>query len=161
MIKLQRTTEYALLALMYIAGKASKDAYAAASAREIAEVYQLPFDITAKMLQRLRDQGMIQSTQGVRGGYRLASDLSKIGLGKFITLLEGDQGLVGCVVKENQCEYQSGCALKPVLSQLHIRIMNFLDTVPIGEIIQSALATGDFNQTLKTLPILTEKEHAV
>ena len=43
-----------------------------ASAREIAEAYDIPVELMAKVLQRLVRRGLLASHQGTRGGYRLS-----------------------------------------------------------------------------------------
>ena len=73
MIKLNRTTEYGLMALRHMSRKQASGGVT--SAREVADSYGLPFEITAKTLQRLRDTGLIQSAQGARGGYTLQRSL--------------------------------------------------------------------------------------
>src|SRR3712207_2565364 len=96
MIRLNRTTEYGLMALKHINRKASKDPHLVTSAREIADSYGLPFEITAKTLLRLKDAGLIQSAQGSRGGYTLARALSGVNLAEFMELMEGPQSVVAC-----------------------------------------------------------------
>ena len=44
----------------------------ASSAREIAEQYDIPAELMAKVLQRLVRRGLLVSHQGTRGGYQLA-----------------------------------------------------------------------------------------
>ena len=56
MIKLNRTTEYGLMALRHMNRK-SKDGTEFTSARELADVFGLPFEITAKTLQRMKNLG--------------------------------------------------------------------------------------------------------
>src|SRR3954447_14140677 len=92
MIKLNRTTEYGLMALRHMSRKRSE----VTSAREIADSYGLPFEITAKTLQRLKDTGLIQSAQGARGGYTLQRPLSEVSLAEFLHLMEGQQSVVAC-----------------------------------------------------------------
>src|SRR6185437_15556598 len=63
MIKLNRTTEYGLMALRHMNQK-SKAGPELTSAREVADVFGLPFEITAKTLQRMKEIGLIHSSQG-------------------------------------------------------------------------------------------------
>ena len=96
MIRLNRTTEYGLMALRHISRKHLLRPLEVTSAREIADSYGLPFEITAKTLQRLRDTGLIQSAQGARGGYLLLRPLAEISLAEFLNLMEGPQSMVVC-----------------------------------------------------------------
>ncbi len=50
---------------------ASKDA-GAVSTRELAEAYDIPAELLAKVLQRLVRSGLLESHQGIKGGYGLA-----------------------------------------------------------------------------------------
>lgn len=139
MIKLNRTTEYGLIALRHMNRKLT----GVTSAREVADSYGLPFEITAKTLQRLRDSGLIQSEQGARGGYTLQKNLSDISLGEFLQIMEGAQSVVACVPKGNgktqsaaacNCEYDARCEMKGVMSDLNSRVMKFLAGIKLNEL---------------------------
>ena len=136
MIKLNRTTEYGLIALRHMSKKAV-DAHLT-SAREVADTYGLPFEITAKTLQRLKDSGLIQSAQGSRGGYQLIRTLDSVSLGEFIGLMEGPAGVVPCVVSTSSdappCEYNHRCGMKDVMGVLNTRVYNFLNSIPLSEL---------------------------
>src|SRR5262245_1825770 len=113
MLKFNRTTEYGLMAISYIRGKRAGEL---TSAREIADRFDLPFEILAKTLQRLKEQGIIASTYGTRGGYLLARDLTKLNLAEFVQIMEGPVGVVACVHTDENgtgtqapCEYSGQC----------------------------------------------------
>jgi len=135
MIQLNRVTEYALMALQYISkkGEGSK-----ISAREIAQTYGLPFEMTAKTLQRLKDSKLVQSTQGIKGGYSLQKPLSEISLAEFLTLMQGFPSVVMCVAQgENKaiCEYERKCEMKHFMQNLNTRMIQFLSQVKLDELI--------------------------
>ncbi len=137
MIKMNRTTEYGLIALRHMSRKAGT----VTSAREIADCYGFPFEITAKTLQRLRDTGLIQSAQGSRGGYRLSRDLSKVSLADFMSLMEGAQGVVACSSHEAPvasgpcaCEYHVRCEIRGVMGDLNRRVQQFLSGIRLEEL---------------------------
>ena len=69
MLRLSKKADYALMAMKHLA--VHSDA-GAASAREIAEQYDIPVELLAKVLQRLAQRGVLTSLQGTRGGYKLA-----------------------------------------------------------------------------------------
>lgn len=134
MIKLNRTTEYGLIALRHMS---RKDRATVTSAREIADCYGLPFEITAKTLQRLKDTGIIQSAQGARGGYMLQRVLRDVTLGEFLELMEGPQSVVGCVEtakRDSACEYESRCEIQDFMSDLNRRMRGFLSGIRLNEI---------------------------
>src|SRR5438270_7789553 len=113
MIKLNRTTEYGLMALRHMSRKRAASQASGTlevtSAREISDSYGLPFEITAKTLQRLRDKGLIFSAHGARGGYTLQRALNDVTLAEFLDLMEGTQAVISCA---SHSEADSEAALK-------------------------------------------------
>lgn len=138
MIKLNRTTEYGIIALRHISRKYGIDPTQVTSAREIADSYGLPFEITAKTLQRLKDTGLIQSAHGAKGGYILHRPLNEVSLAEFLKLMEGQQSVVMCAGSADhhptECEYGSRCEIKHVMGQLNDRIFNFLSGIQLAEL---------------------------
>jgi Rrf2 family protein len=141
MIKINRTSEYGLIALRYMRGK---PAHEVTSAREIADTYGLPFEITAKTLQRLKDAGLIQSAQGAKGGYTLQKPLEATTLAEFLRSMEGPQAMVACSSDQQQaespaepCEYHVRCEIKEVMRDLNGRFFQFLSGINLSEIAHS------------------------
>jgi Rrf2 family protein len=133
MLKLNRTTEYGLIALRHLSLRQAGDA---SSAREIADLYGLPFDILAKTLQRLKESGIIQSAQGARGGYKLHRSLEQVTLAEFLELMEGANGVVACAEKpehESACEFQSKCQIHGMMRGLNARMKSFLSSIRLSE----------------------------
>lgn len=146
MIKLNRTTEYGLIALRHMSRKAATNPPVLTSAREVADSYGIPFEITAKTLQKLKDTGLIQSAYGARGGYTLLKPLSQISLGEFLTLMEGPQTLVACTSgmdapadqHANDCEYGGRCEIKGLMGRLNSKIHLFLSKITLAELAEDS-----------------------
>src|SRR5712691_12505745 len=68
----EHNCEFATNTLMAMKHLASDPGRRAASAREIAETYDIPVDLMAKVLTRLVRSGLLTSHQGIHGGYELA-----------------------------------------------------------------------------------------
>jgi Rrf2 family iron-sulfur cluster assembly transcriptional regulator len=142
MIKLNRTTEYGLMALRHMSRKSVQSPQEVTSAREIADTYGLPFEITAKTLQRLKDTGLIHSAHGARGGYTLQKSLKQVSLAEFLGLMEGPQSIVACAGLPNEgtaesltdCEYDHRCEIKHLMSDLNARVFNFLSEIPLADL---------------------------
>ncbi len=142
MIRLNRTTEYGLMALRHMSKKSSKTLPGSpeswTSAREIADHYGLPFEITAKTLQRLKESGIIHSAHGARGGYILQRSLNEVSLAEFLELMEGPHAVVACSGAEqpstNDCEYGSRCEIKSFMDRLNSRLFKFLSGIQLAEL---------------------------
>jgi Rrf2 family protein len=147
MIKLNRTTEYGLMALRHMNQK-SKDGSEFTSAREVADAFGLPFEITAKTLQRMKETGLIQSAQGARGGYILQRKLEEITLAEFLDMMEGPQGVVACsshapveavAAQENACgcAYHGKCEIRGFMSNLNTKVRSFLTGIRLTDLSDS------------------------
>lgn len=147
MLRLNRTTEYGIFALRHLS---QKEAEESASAREIADRFGLPFDITAKTLQRLKDAGLIASAQGSRGGYRLNCSLQEVNLAEFLELMEGPQSVVACADAEltasgQGCGFSGRCQISSVLKMLDVRVKAMLATVKLSEFAVGSDASLSFS----------------
>lgn len=136
MLKLNRTTEYGLMALTYIRAKNHGEL---TSAREISDHFGLPFEILAKTLQRLKEQGVIASTYGTRGGYVLARNLSELNLAEFLNMMEGPVSVVACATRdENEahsaCGYKGNCNITRTMTLLNSRFYDFMHRISIEEL---------------------------
>ncbi len=146
MFKLNRTTEYGLMALRHMSRKQVTDAAAITSAREVADAYGLPFEITAKTLLRLKDSDLIDAAHGAKGGYTLKRSLYTVSLAEFLTLMEGHLSVVACAGADAQhqtteCEYGGRCEIKSMMSRLNEKILSFLSGIQLAELTDDILTT--------------------
>jgi Rrf2 family protein len=167
MIKLNRTTEYGLMALRHMSRKRTE----VTSAREIADSYGLPFEITAKTLQRLKDTGLIQSAQGARGGYTLSRELTDVTLAEFLHLMEGPQAVVACASlgdptdpeslsatnAKGPCEYNGRCEIKHLMSDLNQRVYGFLSGIRLAELASDVVSIQPVSSNLDGSEVVLEK----
>ena len=83
MLKLTKKIEYGLIALQHMQGKLNGEV---TSAKEVAENFDLPASLVAKVLQQLAKNNIIEPIQGPTGGYKLERSLESIKLNDFIEL---------------------------------------------------------------------------
>ena len=112
---------------------ALKSGPSSASAREIAEQYDIPIELMAKVLQRLVRTGLLISTQGTRGGYTLSRPSSAISVADVIQAIDGPFTVTACSTEKNDCEQYSKCSIRDPLWQIRERIAVTLGTVSIAE----------------------------
>jgi len=131
MLRLSKKADYALMAMRHLARKASGSP--STSAREIAEQYDIPIELMAKVLQRLVRTGLLVSTQGTRGGYTLSRPSSAISVADVIQAIDGPFTVTACSTEKNDCEQYSKCSIRDPLWQIRERIAEALGTVTIAE----------------------------
>jgi Rrf2 family protein len=130
LLRLSKKADYALMAVRHLAVKAGP---ASASAREIAEQYDIPIELMAKVLQRLVRAGLLISTQGTRGGYTLSRPPEAISVADVIQAIDGPFTVTACSSEKNDCEQYSKCSIRDPLWQIRERIAVTLGTVTIAE----------------------------
>jgi len=86
MLRLSKKADYALMAMKHLAQKRD---ISSTSAREIAEQYDIPIELMAKVLQRLVRMRLLASTQGTRGGYMLSRPPTTISVADVIEAIDG------------------------------------------------------------------------
>src|SRR5690348_15974620 len=131
MLRLSKKADYALMAMKHLAQKRD---VSSTSAREIAEQYDIPIELMAKVLQRLVRMGLLASTQGTRGGYQLGRSATNISVAEVIEAIDGPFIVTACSTDKHDCEQFNKCSIRDPLWQIRERIAAALETVTIAEI---------------------------
>jgi Rrf2 family protein len=129
MLRLSKRADYALMAMKHLAQKDGTSS----SAREIAEQYDIPVELLAKVLQRLVRTGLLVSTQGTRGGYVLSRPSALISVADVIQAIEGPFTVTACSTEKSDCEQFAKCSIRDPLWQIRERIASALGTVTLAE----------------------------
>ena len=130
MLRLSKKADYALMAVTHLAVRPSPST----SAREIAEQYDIPLELMAKVLQRLVRVGLLVSTQGTRGGYALGRPPAAMTVADVIQAIDGPFGITACSTTEHNCDQYTKCSIRDPLWQIRERIATTLQTVTIAEL---------------------------
>jgi Rrf2 family protein len=132
MLRLSKKTEYALIALQYIALNQGR----LVSAKEIASHYDISFEFVAKTLQNLAKQNFIVSQHGASGGYALLRDPAAMSVAQVIEAVEGKPRLVECCGEhgKDQCSIHGQCTIKRPMSILQRRLDETLNSMTIQQI---------------------------
>lgn len=132
MLRFSKKADYALIAL---ADLASRQDGASSSAREIAERYNIPVELMAKVLQRLVRMGMVASHQGTRGGYHLARDAAQISVADVIQGIDGPVLVTACSDEDESCDQYATCNVRDPLWRLKDSIVQLLATFTVNELV--------------------------
>lgn len=145
MLRLSKKTDYALIALTYVAALRDKPA----SAREIAERHDIPVELLAKVLQRLAQRGVVRSQQGIHGGYLLARPAEHVTVAEVVEAIDGPLILTVCGTTDERCEQFAKCNIRDPLHRIRDRIIGALMACTIaelasdqGEAVPMPIATG-------------------
>ena len=130
MLRLSKKTDYALLALRHLAS----EGVGVASARAIAERFNIPLELLAKVLQQLAHRGLIAAHQGVHGGYYLVRPAHAISVAEVATVIDGPMTLTGCSPDDDRCDQFSTCTVRDPLWLVGRRILSVLETVTVADL---------------------------
>ena len=136
MLALTKKTDYALIALSYLA----KRVEGVMSARELATASRVPLPILTNILKTLAHAGIVISERGSAGGYCLAKPAESISLHEMITAIEGPVHFVQCAstgpdAQRNPCDLESCCSIRQPAHRVHGRLKEFLETVTLAELV--------------------------
>lgn len=109
MFRLNRLTDYGVVVLMQMAQAPARRV----SATQLSEESGVPLPTVSKLLNQLARGGVIESTRGATGGYRLSAPAEEITIASVIQALEGPIALTACVEgAHDSCESELICPMR-------------------------------------------------
>lgn len=141
-MKLTSRGELGLKAMLELA-KAERLGEGSLSGSEIARRCKASSKFLEQVLTQLRVGGLLVSTRGRIGGYRLTRDADDIMVGEIHRLIDGPLAPAPCAsVTQHQacdwCESESICELKPVWTRVRDAIAEVMDTTSLGDLVRQA-----------------------
>lgn len=134
MIKISKSVEYSLLALNYIS---ENEDSANLSSRKIANELNIPYDLIAKLLQKLVKNNIVKSQQGKNGGYTLLVSPKDLSIYKIIDALGENVQLTNCTFENaniENCGRINDCCIRSPFWNLQNRINDIFRTTTLHEL---------------------------
>jgi Rrf2 family protein len=132
MLRLSKRVEYGLMALQHLAKSGN-----VSTSREIADSMSIPYDLLAKVMQALKRDGLIDSYQGVKGGYSLMLSPNAIPLSRVIKAIEEDTMITDCthdLADESSCSMFETCTIKGSMNKLQQTVERAFSSVTVAEL---------------------------
>ena len=143
MIRLSRLADYAVLLMSHMAREPRKVHTAAV----MAESTRLPVPTVSKILTTVARAGVVESTRGRDGGYRLAFSPRDISVEQIISAVDGPIALTVCLEGHGaSCELEGVCPSQPNWRRINDALQQALRGVSLAEI----STPGPLNFTLPT-----------
>ncbi len=133
MLALTKATGYGILSLGYLD---SLDDQTVVSTKEISEVFTIPNELLAKVLQRLTRAGFLKAHQGRGGGYSISCDTTEISVADVVEAVEGPISIATCLRKGGKelCEQWDTCTIKTPISIIQDRLAQLFSSITVREI---------------------------
>ncbi len=149
MMKFSRKVEYAMIAMVEMARRKGIDNLM--TARWLAKEYHIPQEILSKVLQKLAKIGLLQSVQGVKGGYTLAKEMDQINVLEIVQAIDGPLRMVSCDTgRPCDCEQFLVCNIQSPMQYIQDEFVQLLKNITLKDLLTRM--KGDFSWIYRQQP---------
>ena len=138
---LSRTAEYALRAVLFLA-----DSGEPANVERIAERLRVPRNYLSKTLHRLAREGVLASTRGQRGGFRLARDPDRLPLLAVVEPFDPLRGERRCLLGRPQCSHANPCPAHAQWKTVSEQVAAFFRDKTVGDLLRGEVGLSEWQQ---------------
>jgi Rrf2 family protein len=142
-VRITTQAEYGLICALHLARHTGDGPV---TGREIAVRERLPGDYVEQIMLKLRRAGIVKSTRGAHGGYRLARPANEISVRDVMNASEHSTFDVHCgthPVEEERCSAAQDCSIRPVWMLLQRRIDEVLESVRLSDLLKHEFVVRD------------------
>jgi Rrf2 family iron-sulfur cluster assembly transcriptional regulator len=131
---LSDTAEYALRATLYIAQEASPDHLLRAD--RVAEALGVPRNYLSKILHVLAKRGILASSKGPLGGFRLAVAPERLSLARIVEAFEPLGPRRSCVLGRPECSDRNPCPAHGRWKGISEQVSAFFRQTTVGDLLR-------------------------
>ena len=138
-----KSCEYAIRATIFIASKCCENRKV--GLKEIALAIDSPVPFTAKILQKLTKDRIVNSTKGVNGGFEIyKKDLKSIKLIQIVEAIDGSSVFSGCGLGLETCSEEHPCPVHFEFKEIKERLHAMLEKTSLEELASDVKAGSSF-----------------
>jgi len=130
-MRLTLWTDYALRTLIYVGAKTGP----LATIGEIAESFDISESHLMKVVNKLGQQGYIETVRGKGGGIRLGRAPALIRVGAVVRETEEDLAVIGCLAGKGFCRIERCCELRGALRKATRAFLETLDGFTLADLL--------------------------
>jgi len=130
MLRISKMTDYATVILARLAAAPER----LLTAAQLAEQTRLAPPTVSKVLKLLHRRGLLRSTRGLHGGYRLARAAAEITAAQILDALEGPLALIECAQHVHHCSIESTCGVGRAWQRVNLAIRRALHEITLVEL---------------------------
>lgn len=123
--------EYGLQAVLFLA---SKEMGTVVPAETISQELKIPREFVSKILQSLRESGIISSVKGKSGGFSLAKSPGDIKLIDVVEAIDGLEMFNSCVLGFPECSPNHPCPVHDTWGVLRSQALEMLSNETLDEL---------------------------
>lgn len=138
MLRVSKLTDYATVVMTGLAAAGD----GVLSAQVLAERAHLEAPTVSKLLKQLAQAGLVVSTRGINGGYRLARPPREISIADIVVAIEGPIGMTECSVQAGACGHEPHCGVRVNWQRINQAIATALAEVSLADMLKPAPRRG-------------------
>ena len=118
---------------------------------DVSRAEKIPKSFLGKIFQHLVRVGLIQSTRGVGGGFRLKKEPARISILEVVEAIEGRIAFQRCLQEDSGCEHVGGCALCSLFEQAQDQVKEVLARTTLEDLLRKQSA-GSAHRLVTRVP---------
>lgn len=130
MLRISKLTDYATVLLGVLAQEPERHRAAA----ELAEKTRLSRPTVSKVLKELQRAGMVNSSLGSHGGYKLARRPELITAAQILDVFEGPLALTECSTASSHCGIEKHCRVGGAWQRVNAAIRRSLEDITLHQL---------------------------
>lgn len=128
MLRISKLTDYAILAMVELARDGG-----ILSAQRLAERTEVETPTVSKVMKLLAQAGLVVSTRGASGGYKVARNAGAINVAEIIAAIEGPIAMTECSVEQGLCTVEHNCSMRSNWQRISMAVARALADVSLAE----------------------------
>jgi FeS assembly SUF system regulator len=128
MLRISRLTDYAVVLTTELARHRG-----AVAVSDLSIATDIPAPTVSKVLKSLAKYGVVVSSRGTNGGYRLSDEPDRIGIVRVIEAIEGPIAVTECAEEHTSCEHETSCGVRANWQRINRAVHDALAQITIAD----------------------------
>ncbi|MEM7334605.1 MAG: Rrf2 family transcriptional regulator [Chloroflexota bacterium] len=141
-MKYSQATNYALHTMLHLVALHN---HSNTSVQQLAELQNLSPTYLSKILTKLVKAGLIESTPGIRGGYRLRKEKADVSFLDVIQAIEGTASFFHCEVTAAH----KGCLIQKTMTTAEQQMETYLQSQKLIKLVDQFVTHNTTDKTVK------------
>ena len=109
--------------------------------RDMAQRQDISLKYIGKIMPLLKTAGLVDSSHGIGGGYKLTRAPEQYTLWEILQVAEGDMAPVSCLQKDAAvCDRAAECRTLPVWEKYYALTKDYFESITLADLLETPLA---------------------
>lgn len=109
--------------------------------KDMAERQDISLKYIGKIMPLLKTAGLVDSSHGIGGGYKLTRAPEQYTLWEILQVAEGDMAPVSCLQKDAAvCDRAAECRTLPVWEKYYALTKDYFESITLADLLETPLA---------------------